>query len=235
MNLNWLQKLSFKKYSSITFSLEGGNKISQPKTTSDLSSELAQFAFPKMNNVKLYGPDSLVEPDGYDWDRIEGGTINWYVVDNMPLEDQKNIIYAWFQEMELFGYQFNISGIDTSRMRGTPVIRIDVIENGSKNYMNIPSINLSNDNAREFMTALDINYTDSEYYDVTGSVSVAELKHKLDNFNEWVHQQLVRDRYEEEGLIDFGRSYEQISGYVSRFRDMINFAEKNNFNTIIWY
>jgi hypothetical protein len=227
--MNWLQKIS-----SVTFSLDGGEKISQPKTISDLSYDLGVFARKAGANISFRDIDS----DGDDFDKMEG-TINWYVSNNVPEDQQKQVMQQWVQEMNLMDYVIQVSGPEQSGM-STPeqplqVYRLKVVQNGSKDYMQIPSMNLANSNARALIESLGIPF------DWGGSVDLNELTTKLDMFNPWQQQELIQEPEsgggEGTGTVgwhDFGRSEDQVSRYVSGLKEMVDFGLQNGFQTLVW-
>jgi len=233
--MNWLQKIA-----SVSFWLEGSKKISQPKSITNLSYMLQTFAEEKLGyEIGIHS----ISPDG-DTDSQFTGTINWYITNEVPEDQQRQIMQAWVREMQIMDYRISVAGPQISGMNrwknkgsgsgGKPlmVYRIKVLKNGSEDFMQIPKMNASNDNARDLMTALGVPF------DWSGSISLAELQTKLEMFTPYHQQELVRPR--EEGneqkvqWTDMGRSEDQVQWYVDQMRNIVNFGLQNGFDTLAW-
>jgi len=230
--MNWLQKLA-----SVTFSLEGSHKISQPKDIMGLSYELQKYASEKAG---FYIDYHSIAPDGDYFSEMEG-VINWYVSDNIPEEQQVQIIQQWIQEMQLMDYEMKFTGPEISGMTEDPenpikVYRIHVLKNGSEDYLEIPEMNLANTNAEDLMRSLGLEF------DWTGSIDLQELKTKLEMFTPWDQQELIREPtqegdFNEPGPVvyDGGRSEDQVSRYIDGLGEIVDFGLQNGFRTLVWY
>lgn len=227
--MNWLQKIS-----SVSFWLDGSQKISQPKTISDLANDLQKFA---SDRIGFFLSVHTITPDGTDFDQMTG-TINWYVTDRVPVDQQRRIMFDWSKEMELLDYKISIAGPQVSGMsrpRDPPlmVYRVRVLQNGSEDYMQIPELNASNDNAKAFMEALGVPF------DWSGSISLGDMKTKLEMFAPYQQQDLVIPTYDDQGeqrarTVNFGRNEDQVQWYVDQMTRIVDFGLQNGFNTLVW-
>jgi len=182
-----------------------------------------------------------ISADGDDLGQMTG-KINWYVTDKVPEDQQIQIMQEWIQEMLLMDYNMQISGPERSGMNDwnpdpnrpeLKVYRIHVLQNGSENYMEIPEMNMANSNAYDVMNALGVQF------DWSGSVELNELKTKLDMFNPYQQQELIREpEYSQEEdkvqMIDFGRDEDRVERYISGLRRMVDFGLQNGFETLVW-
>lgn len=230
--MNWLQKIA-----TVTFTLEGSHKISQPKTVDDLGYELLKFVHEKYGDFMGIHD---ISSDGDDLGKMTG-KINWYVSDKVPENQQIQIMQEWIQEMSLMDYNMQISGPERSGMNDwnpnpdkpeLMVYRIHVLQNGSENYMEIPEINMANSNANDVMNAIGVQF------DWTGSVELNELKTKLEMFTPYQQQELIQEpEYSPEDkvqMVDFGRDEDRIERYISGLRRMVEFGLKNGFELLVW-
>ncbi len=171
--MSWykIAKLSrWIKTASITFSLNDAYKISQPKNMLDLSFDIFSFI-----NKKVLAPQKSpmsindISPDGDDYDKMTG-TINVYVFDESNLKEIENIVKSIIEEYSQYGFVMNYK-IDNSRS-GRKVFRLNVTENPTINYPELPEINMANDNALSIMRLIGLN-------GYTGRESLSEIKKRI--------------------------------------------------------
>lgn len=230
--MNWLQKIS-----SVSFWLDGSQKISQPKNVDDLGYELLKFVHEKYGNFMGIHD---ISSDGDDLGKMTG-TINWYVSDKVPEDQQVKIMQEWIQEMSLMDYNIQISGPERSGMndwnpdpnKELMVYRIHVLQNGSEDYMEIPEMNMANSNAHDVMNALGVQF------DWSGSVELNELKTKLEMFTPYQQQELIQEpeHSQEEGKVQmtyFGRDEDRVERYIGGLRQMVDFGLQNGFKVLVW-
>lgn len=185
----------------------------------------------------LPGTLAFIQPDGDDLDDMTG-TINWYVTDRISEEQQRQVMQAWAQEMQLLDYQISVAGPEVSGMSepGQPpvmVYRVRVLNNGSEDHMQIPEMNASNTNAQAFMESLGVPF------DYSGSIDLNEMKTKLEMFTPYGQQELIQPPEEGQGeqgarWTDMGRSEDQVQGYVDRMTQIVDFGLQNGFETLVW-
>ncbi len=233
--MSWLQKIS-----SVTFSLEGSDKISQPKDISDLGRELHQFATQRIGQDIEF---DTIQSDGSG----EGltGTINWYVNENLVSQaDQQAIMREWIEEMRVMDFEIQMRGPERSGMNdwnrdpSEPeiiVYRLDVLENGSESYAQIPEINIAQTNAIAIFNTLGIPF------DQGGAIDIYDLQQRLSSLKEYHRGEHTRPRSDEGGpgtgnvrSIDFGLDADRMDGYLSGLTRMVDFGIKNGYTNIQW-
>lgn len=168
--MNWYRI----KVSSLTFKLDGSEKISQPKDLLSLSFNLIDFAFNKDSSLLLDNHYQTVSPDGNSNVNGYTGTINYYFTSTEKLNDIKSLINEWGQDIGLLGVTIGIGNIEKSKLyNGLNVIRIIVKSNDTANINKIPSINISNDNAMKILSIFGTN-------DYNGSIELVSAKGIID-------------------------------------------------------
>ena len=238
--MNW-----FKKIASVTFWIDDTDKISQPMNLLDICEDIKNF---------IYYEAKIGENTGIIFDSIEPDTsrseydgplgyINFYLyntnVDISYVEEAINMYNASrFNKIKIA-----VRGEDESGVRKGNVIRLEVIENNTVNFEQIPIMNLSNANARILLYLLRNEGVSNISDDLMGQININELKNAIMDIesNDFVLQTYTRDTTidQEEGkptMIDFGTNIEQIKRYFENLKQMINYIEQNNIpNRIINY
>ncbi len=230
--MNWLQKIA-----SISFWLDGSQKISQPKDVMALSYDLQKFVHVQTGKMMDI---HTIQPDGDMSDLT--GTINWYVTKFISEEEQLKVMQEWIAEQQMMDYQIKVRGPERSGMNdwnpdeNNPemmVYRLDVIKNGSADHMEIPEMNISNTNAQAVMDALGVQF------DWSGSVDLNEMKTKLEMFTPYQQQELIQapEYSGEEGKVqmyDAGRDEDRVERYIGGFRQIVDFGLQNGFEVLVW-
>lgn len=225
---NWLQKLA-----SITFTINDAHRISQPKTVSDLSVDLSNFAREKYGiSGSLYD----LQPDGFD-DQNMTGTINWYIRPETVSEDkQLEIINAWIADKNITGYQFKVRGPEISGQsqwnseaaEDLKVFRIDVLVNGSEDYTQIPELNVSNNNAVAVLGMLNIPFN------YAGTMDLRRVRSKLATLTEAKMREFTQEDEIDGPHISFGRDLDRLQRYVVELTKIVDFGLSNGFTHLRW-
>ena len=112
---------------------------------------------------------------------------------------------------------------------------IQVVNNPTKDYPNIPELNISNTNARALFNVLGIPF------DWSGTIRLVDLKGKLYNVNEEDVLENDRDTQEFFGSetgqlrgIQFGLAAEQIKRYISELKKIVDYGVLNGFKELQW-
>lgn len=224
------------KQAGITFFLEGSQKISKPKNILNLSNDLITWLYDKGYQ---YTYDEITS-DGGDFDKMTG-TINWYINPKTAnYKTQEKLAHEWIKEQELMDYEIQLRGPEISGLstvdRKIMVYRLDVIKNGSADYMSMPEMHLSNVNAHNLLAALNIS---SESF---GTISLRDLRQRLALLTETKMRDFTRDpmEYTEDDMglglrgYDPGTPIGQIQGYVDELNRIVDFGLANGFKNLVW-
>ncbi|MHA2279748.1 MAG: hypothetical protein ACXAC5_02475 [Promethearchaeota archaeon] len=229
--MNWLQKIS-----SVTFSLEESHRIAQPKTVFDLANDLNLWAHENAPRYFTEGNWQVIDQDGLDTSEMTG-TINWYYdPEKIPPSEVETIpdyMRQWFQEeLAALGCKINIRGPEQSNaFKQLRVYRLDILNNPTEEYPEMPWMNLSNDNAQALLGMLNIP-------NLQGSIDLGELRARIQGLTQPHMREFTMDTTDE-GMgpgrhIDFGRELVQMMEYVVRLENMIDFGLRNEFTTLQW-
>jgi hypothetical protein len=238
--MNWYKKANHKKIASVTFWVEGTDKISQPMNKLDICNNLYRFIYNNGLSEQLGLGFDAVDPDASSGNVFgPDGPISIYLGNpNVRGETIQNIINKYNEDMagmiKLRFLEINKSGA----RRDTNVARILIEENNTTNFEEIPEMNVSNANARALLELLSNEGMEGLSGDdegIGGTLNVAELKNTINNIeqNNYVLNTYTQEptMEKEEGkptMYDGGRSYEQLSRYINGLKEIINYIEKNN-------
>ena len=166
----------------------------------------------------------LITPDGdyYGPDRKE--EINYYA-GFFPEESRKKILDAILYLLPEFNIKLNGTvKEDQSKTYKKIMYRIPVITIPNKNPA--PELNMASGNARELLNMLNING------DLCGSISVHELNMKLNGLTDFHKNMAMTAPQVKSNFISYGLRIEQIERYISILEQMVQWALKNNYDTI---
>jgi hypothetical protein len=159
---NWLQKIaaSICKTASITFSIQGSGRISQPKTLQSICHDIDQLigdTYPRSWIVDGLLNNTIV-PDAPQWDDLMGN-INWYVPAQVDPSEVEPYISMAIKELALLGIDIQASQKSRSRMMHPHAYKIvlQVRNNETQNIEKIPKLNLANGNAGTILELLGLS------------------------------------------------------------------------------
>jgi len=230
--MNW-----FKKIASVTFWIEDSDKISQPMNLLDICSDISNF---------IYYEAKIGKDTGIRFDHIEPDTsrsqfdapmgyINFYLhKTNIDIEYIKRVI-DMYNKSRMGKIKIMVHQEEQSRARKGNVIRLEVIENDTVNYEEVPDINLSNENARALLKLLGDEGISNISNDLMGQLNINELKQAISDIeaNDYVIQTYTQESSIERGeqgatMYQGGRSIEQFRRYFEVLKQMISYVEQNN-------
>lgn len=168
-------------------------------------------------------PYELVTPDG---DYYSGGSevINFYA-GYFPESSRKKILDAILYLLSEFNMKLNkVVRSENSNMHNVLVYRIPVIS--SNNTDPAPELNVANTNAREILNMLNISG------DLCGSVSVHELNMKLSTITDFHKGMSLRATEKGSNVVSYGLNMNQLERYIDVLEKMVQWALKNNYDTI---
>jgi hypothetical protein len=219
----WLDDLT----ESVTFQISDIQSDQKNEDLHSLSWKLASRVrkmFPEeFESIKLDFYD-LITPDGdyYGPNRTE--EINYYA-GFFPEESRKKILDAILYLLSEFNIKLNGSvRKDDSRVYKKTVYRIPVMHVPNKNPA--PELNIANGNARELLNMLNI------HGDLCGNISVQELNMKLSTITDFHKNMTTRAPEIKSNFVSHGLSVNQLERYIDTLEKMIQWALKNNYDTI---
>jgi hypothetical protein len=126
----------------------------------------------------------------------------------------------------LLEFNMKLSGTVKQEMstRNVMVYRIPVVVVANSNPA--PELNVANENAREILNMLNISG------DLCGSIDVRELNMKLSTITDFHKGMMVRAPEVGSNFIHFGLGEHQIERYVKVLQSIVDWALKNNYDTI---
>jgi len=233
---NWYKKAFINKFASVTYWIEGSDKISQPMSKGDISNDLARFVFDDLQLGQRLG----FTYQDFDPDMSEGnisdslGNISIYLKNpNIKAGIIENILDKYNQHKQMIHLtllNINQSGIDPS----LNAARISIDKNDTVESEQLPTMNLSNSNSSALLQLLQ-NEGVEGLDPYGGVIPIDTLKQALNNIeqNDFMLNTYTQEPTEEseEGkatVMDFGRSYEQISRYINGLKEMIAYVDNNN-------
>ena len=230
--MNW-----FKKIASVTFSIADTDKVSQPMNLLDICSDISNF---------IYYEAKIGKDTGIKFDHIEPDTsrsqfdaplgyINFYLhKTNVDIEYIKRAI-EMYNQSRMGKIKIAVHQEDQSGVRKGNVIRLEVIENDTVNYEEIPDMNLSNENARALLKLLGDEGVSNVSDELGGQLNINEVKQAILDIeaNGYVIQTYTQKPMMEEGeggssFYQGGRSIEQFRRYFETLKQMIDYVEQNN-------
>ena len=219
----WLNNLN----ESVTFQVADIQSDQKNEELHSLSWKLASRVrkmFPKeFESLKLDFYD-LITPDGdyYGSNRTE--EINYYA-GFFSEESRKKILDAILYLLPEFNIKLNGPvRKDESRVYKKTVYRIPVMHVPNKNPA--PELNIANGNARELLNMLNI------HGDLCGSISIQELNMKLSTITDFHKNMTTRSPEIKSNFISHGLSINQLERYIDVLEKMMQWAIKNNYDTI---
>jgi len=235
--MNWYKKAHLNKISSVTFWIEGSDRITQPMNKLDICNDLSEFVF---YDLKLGRKLGFSSSDDFDPDTSSGdfneytGQINIYL-ENPAIKSGiiSNILEQYNKEKELIN--LSLIEINKSGVRDVNVARVSIDKNDTVNTETIPRMNLANPNALALIQLLE-NEGMGNLEKPGGSINVDSLRTVLDNIdqNRYLLQTYTQEPSEETNpgqatMIDQGRSYERMERYINGLREMVDYIDNNNF------
>jgi len=223
--MNWLNKIS-----SVTFQLEQGNRIAQPKTISNIANGLYSWA---LNYVprSYFGDRSfqMIDMDGLDLSSFTG-TINWYVKTLKLANDIPMYVDQWTREEMLpLGIYIRLGKLEQSKMfKEMLVQRIHIITNQTEELSVIPEINISNANTKSLFMMLNLPVSQE------GEINLEELKQRIKNVSNVNMTEFTRDNAVDKNNINFGLNTDDLKFYLERLTKIIDFGLNNGFSKILW-
>ena len=240
--MNWLKSLL--KTSSVTFSLQDSDKISQPKTVYNLSTDLYYWAVKNVPKKYFNNKRVMIDVDGLDVDTYTG-TINWYITDPELSYDIPKYINQWIQEISLLDIEAQIGELEQSNMYPDDLVwRINIIKNLTIEFEKIPELNLTNDNAKALFGALNMpaqfegiidlkifeqrlkNVNPNRIKEFTREDDFAPNVFELNNQN---FTQNENPFFGENKHTGFSLSEADIKNYINRLINIVDFGLKNGF------
>jgi hypothetical protein len=209
--MNWykLYKSASLKQASITFDLEDSWKIAQPRDLLGLSRDFLNFIHyeAKLANDQFQPNFMNIEPDGQSQYDGYTGTINFYIKqDDNPAEYVK-AMEAWKQHMAPEGYKIEYNPQpEQSGSRNSQVFRINIAENPSEAYPQMPSLNMANGNALAIIRLLGLPE------DYSGSIDLQTLRQRIVA----VSQEDMQKEIAPSGWLGQDASYDPSSGQATQ-------------------
>jgi len=233
--MNWYKKAQFKT-ASVSFWIEGSDKIAQPMNKLDICYDLSRFIFYELEiGQKLGLTWQDIDPDISNSSPFEGtGQINIYLKNPIIKEGIIKNIIDQYNEYKAGMIILQFLEINQSGISAINTARILISKNETQSLSHIPEMNLSNYNADALLNLLS-NEGMEELDTIGGSLNVSILK---DIINKIEQDDYVINTYTEEpseehiengpSLYHGGRSSEQFSEYLYILKEMIAFMERNN-------
>jgi len=238
--MNW-----YKKIASVTFWIADSDKMSKPMNMLDICHDLSKFIYYEANlgdnsGIK-YGN---VEPDtsrtSFD---SPLGYINFYLYKTNVNKQFVEKIIEMYNQSRLSKLKLVAHEENPSESRKGNVVRIEVVENQTVNFEDIPEINLSNSNAGVLLNLLSQEGVSSVSGDLVGQLNINELKNAIADIeaNDYILQTHTQEPSEEQGeggamLYNGGRSIKQFRRYFEMLKQMIDYVERYDIpNRIINY
>ena len=233
--MNWYKK-AFYKQSSVTFWIEGADKITQPMNKLEVCSDLSKFIIYEMKIGQKLGigwqdvdPDmssgTVFAPTGQINIYLKNPNIKSGIIENIV--DQYNSNRTGLIKLKFL--EINKSGA-----RDINVARVLVEENNTTNLEKLPEINIANANSVALIQLLQ-NEGMSNLDPYGGTLNIDELKAAIKNIedNDFTINTYTQEPTEEKtpgqaAMYDHGRSYSQLSSYIDRLKNMISYIEENN-------
>jgi hypothetical protein len=235
--MNWYKKAQLNKFATVDFWIDESDKITQPMHKLDICHDLSNFIFYKMNvGQKLGLKWDSIDPDVSSGDVFAPtGQINIYL-ENPNIKEGiiQNIVEKYNADkaglIKLKFLQINKSGLRSD----LNTARILIEENNTTDLQKIPTMNISNSNAAALIQLLS-NEGMGQLDPVSGELNAYMLKNIIEGIdqNDFVMNSYTQDVTEEKiengpTSIDFGRSYQQLSGYINKLREMVEYIITNN-------
>jgi len=231
--MNWFRKTI--KLASVTFFIEGSENIAQPMTLLDISFDIVKFILyeKKLKGLKLTYDSISPDTSSNDY-YATTGIINFYLTDPRLNKDFVTSLVEDYNKYKP-NIRVSVGPEEQSGIYKHKVIRLHIFENNTTEIEEIPSFNVSNDNARAILTLLKNNGLNIDPNSYAGVIDVDNLKQALqqiqsEDFQIPAHTQPSTTISEPGNSIitDMGRSQEQINRYLSNFAEIIKWIDKND-------
>ena len=234
--MNWYKRTNLK-LASVSFWINGTDKIAKPMTRLDICHDLANFVFYKLSiGQKLGIRWNDIDPDASSGSVFSPtGNINIYLK-NASIKDGiiKGIVEQYnqyrYESIKLKFLMINKSGLNSN----LNTARILVEENKTTELQEIPEFNVANANSDALIQLLS-NEGMGQLDPYNGELDINLLKTTIQNIeqNNYIMQPYTQPSTVEQmengsTFIDYGRSYEQLKGYIDMLKNMINYIEQNN-------
>lgn len=222
----WLKNLN----ESITFKIADLSEDQEDVNFPDLTVKLAKKTKEMFPDLFSDTGKSFYDIVTYDGNYFTNGTeeINFYA-GFFPESQRKKVLDAILYLLREFNMkQSGPVRSDFSRMHENIITyRIPVISQNNTNPA--PEINIASANAAELLKLLGI---DSRYG--YGSISVADLNIKLNQLTDMDFEKQMALRAVDKGrnFISFGLTESQLERYLKVLKSMVDWALKNNYDTI---
>ena len=234
--MNWYKKAQFKKQASLSFWIEGSDKISQPMTKLDICNDLSKFISYDMGIGEKLGINfNDVDPDDSSGNYYDStGPISIYLKNLNIKEGIINNIIEQYNNHKLGQVKLRFLEINKSGLRkDVNVARILIEENDTTNIEKLPELNVSNSNSVALISLLQ-NEGMGNLDPYGGVLNISELKNAITNIeqNNYILDSYTQEPMEqrEEGkatIYDGGRSYQQLQRYIEALKQMVNYVETN--------
>ena len=231
--MNW-----YKKLASVTFWIADSDKISQPMNVLDICHDFSKFIYYEANIGKNSGIKyENVEPDTSRTSfNTPLGYINFYLHNTNVDKQFVEQAVGMYNQSRLGKLKLRSHGENASASLKGNVIRIEVIENETVNFSEVPEINLSNSNATVLLDLLLQEGVGSASGGVDGKLNVNELKNAIADIeaNDYILQSYTQQPSVEKGLpgqptmYEGGRNVGQFKRYFEILKQMIDYIEQNN-------
>lgn len=225
-----------EKIAGMTFALPSTSESDQPKSVFDVSWNLKEFIYEKVSGA-VEIPFNAIDIDGDTDVGDDTGVINIY----LDGEFDRDLVFPLLEEYASRNssfFKFSEPVVERSNSTGGDVIRFNLIENNTSDLEMAPEMHLSNSNAYSLLAFLQdrgVSGIDLEGY--LAEMPIGELKAALNSIEEnpLSVNSLEREPVDTGGegtgearVVDFGRSAEQVWGYLSELGEMISWVESND-------
>lgn len=219
---NWLTKIA-----SVTFFIDGAQKITQPMDILKICHDFAYWANQNIPHDVFKATYRNIEPDGDDYNKPTG-TINIYLGDGDSPEEIKQYMESAVNEyFALLDIEVKVGATETSKAFGVPVIRMHVIRNGTFDLERLPEINMANPNAMNLLQMLGIEP------DFAGQINARDLIQRISSARNNISSN-TKEPTQDGNFYDFGRSYEQIERYLDELETIAMRAMQMDNPSIVW-
>ena len=211
---------------SVTFQVADISSDQRNEDLTTLSARLAEKTKKMFSNEFSVTKMPFYELITFDGDYFSTGReeLNFYA-GFFPEESRKKILDAILYLLSEFNMKLNgVVRMDQSRAYNTLVYRIPVIS--SNNTDPAPELNVANTNAREILNMLNIGG------DLCGSISVHELNMKLSTITDFHKGMSLRATEKGSNFVSYGLDMKQLERYIDVLEKMVQWALKNNYDTI---
>lgn len=234
--LNWFQKIA-----SVSFRIQGSDKIGQPKSIDNLANDLLTWAetnYPAQFKLDFY---AFISSDGGGDPYLPLGIINWYFDENIDPQRIKPFVEKAIEDtlhplgIKTGPLRDNRSGL----MKNLRVWRIPVLENPTTQREKLPHLNMTNDNFVVLFDLLNLPHQtfNGQIDAYTLKDRIAKSRYKVDAFARSEKRDTSVDPETGEvsvNTINYELSANQLNVYLNRLDQMADRAMRMNSRMIIW-